>query len=197
MVGAGLLPPSVVRASPARSAGSAPGRRLDFDALQEPLDEQGAQVLRDPRGRRGRYRGGVDHEFGPTRTERNDDFDELVERAIAGLPAPFLERLDSVAIVVEDEPSSAQLRSVGARGLYGLYQGVPRTAWGASGAALPSKISIFRGPLERSHRDPASLAAAVEEVVRHEVAHHLGIDDARLAQLSRERRARASPRPGS
>lgn len=116
-----------------------------------------------------------------------DAFEQLVDRAIRGLPPAFLERLDSVAIVIEDEPTRAQLASVGARGLYGLYQGVPRTAWGATGAALPSKISIFRGPLERSHRDPASLEVAVEDVVRHEVAHHFGIDDARLGELGRAR----------
>ena len=116
-----------------------------------------------------------------------DPFEQLVDRAIRGLPPVFLERLDSVAIVIEDEPSPAQLASVGAPGLYGLYQGVPRTAWGASGAALPSKISIFRGPLERSHRDPAALEVAVEDVIRHEVAHHFGIDDARLTELGRER----------
>ena len=57
-------------------------------------------------------------------------FDEAIERTIASLPEPYVERLGSVAIVVEDEPTPAQLASVGAHGLYGLYQGVPRTRWG-------------------------------------------------------------------
>ena len=97
-----------------------------------------------------------------------------------------------MAIVVEDEPTREQLVSVRAPGLYGLYQGVPRTAWGASGAPVPSKITLFRGPLERMHRDPARLAAAVRETLFHEVAHHFGISDARLHELSRDR-----PAPGS
>jgi predicted Zn-dependent protease with MMP-like domain len=118
----------------------------------------------------------------------DDAFGSLVEAAIAALPAEFRHRLDSVAIVVEDEPTPEQLASVRAGGLFGLYQGVPRTRWGADGATFPSKITIFRGPLERAHRDPAGLAAAVEDVVRHEVAHHLGIDDRRLGELARERR---------
>ena len=117
-----------------------------------------------------------------------DAFGALVDAAIGNLPAEFRARLDSVAIVVEDEPTPEQLASVGAFGLFGLYQGVPRTRWGADAAAVPSKITIFRGPLERAHRDPAALAAAVEEVVRHEVAHHLGIDDRRLGELDRHRR---------
>ena len=118
----------------------------------------------------------------------DDVFGALVRAAIDGLPAEFRKRLDSVAIVVEEEPTPEQLASVGAGGLFGLYQGVPRTRWGADGATFPSKITIFRGPLERAHRDPGALAAAVEDVVRHEVAHHLGIDDKRLGELARERR---------
>jgi predicted Zn-dependent protease with MMP-like domain len=120
--------------------------------------------------------------------DQDDAFGALVDAAIDALPAEFRERLDSVAIVVEDEPTPEQLTSVGVGGLFGLYQGVPRTRWGADGATFPSKITIFRGPLERAHRGPAALAAAVEDVVRHEVAHHLGIDDRRLGELARERR---------
>jgi predicted Zn-dependent protease with MMP-like domain len=119
--------------------------------------------------------------------DQDDAFGTLVDAAIGRLPAEFRQRLNSVAIVVEDEPTPEQLASVRAGGLFGLYQGVPRTRWGADGATFPSKITIFRGPLERAHRNPAALAAAVEDVVRHEVAHHLGIDDRRLRELQRGR----------
>ncbi len=108
-----------------------------------------------------------------------------MDAAIAAIPEPFVSQLGSVAIVVEDEAGPDQLASVGARGLFGLYQGVPRTRWGAEGAPVPSKITIFRGPLERAHRHPAALAAAVEDVVRHEIAHHFGISDERLRELQR------------
>ena len=118
----------------------------------------------------------------------DDVLGELVEAALDRLPAEFRERLGSVAIVVEDEPSPDQLSSVGAYGLFGLYQGVPRTAWGADQAAVPSKITIFRGPLVRAHGVGPGLAAAVEGVVRHEIAHHFGISDARLRELERESR---------
>jgi predicted Zn-dependent protease with MMP-like domain len=91
-----------------------------------------------------------------------------------------------VAIVVEDEPTEAQLESVGATGLFGLYQGVPRTTFGAEGVPVPSKITIFRGPLVRAQRgDPGAVAAAVEETVLHEIAHHFGLSDARLRELRR------------
>lgn len=111
------------------------------------------------------------------------DVDTLVVAALDALPPVYRDRLGSVAIVVEDEPTPAQLASVRARGLYGLYQGVPRTAYGADLAAVPSKITIFRGPLVRANPDPERLAAAVAETVHHEIAHHFGISDARLDEL--------------
>ena len=121
--------------------------------------------------------------FDPTETEIED----LVFDALERLPSPFREQLGSVAIVVEDEATPEQLASVGARGLYGLYQGVPRTAWGADQVQLPSKITIFRGALVRANPTPERLAAAVADTVYHEIAHHLGISDARLHELARGR----------
>ena len=111
------------------------------------------------------------------------DLEALVIDALERLPAAFRERLGSVAIVIEDEATTEQLASVGAHGLYGLYQGVPRTAYGADQASVPSKITIFRGPLLRAHRTPERLAAGVTDTVYHEIAHHFGISDARLREL--------------
>jgi predicted Zn-dependent protease with MMP-like domain len=124
--------------------------------------------------------------FDPSET----DIEDLVFDALERLPPPFREQLGSVAIVVEDEATPEQLASVGARGLYGLYQGVPRTAWGADQAQMPSKITIFRGPLVRANRTPERLAAAVADTVYHEIAHHLGISDARLHELTERRTER-------
>lgn len=113
----------------------------------------------------------------------DDALEALVIDALERLPAVFRERLGSVAIVIEDEPTPSQLASVGARGLFGLYEGVPRTTYGADQAAFPSKITLFRGPLTRAHRTPARLAAGVTDTVYHEIAHHFGISDARLLEL--------------
>ena len=117
--------------------------------------------------------------FDPSAT----DIEDLVFDALERLPPPFREQLGSVAIVVEDEATPDQLAAVGARGLYGLYQGIPRTAWGADQVQMPSKITIFRGPLVRANPTPERLAAAVADTVYHEIAHHLGISDARLREL--------------
>src|SRR5688572_26472267 len=111
------------------------------------------------------------------------EIEAIVVEALERLPIAFRDRLGSVAIVIEDEPTPEQLASVRAHGLYGLYQGVPRTAWAADGSSYPSKITIFRGPLTRANRTPARLAAAVTDTVYHEIAHHFGISDARLHEL--------------
>lgn len=114
-----------------------------------------------------------------------DPFEEALAAAIEALPQPYRRELDSVAIVIQDEPDAAQLESVRARGLFGLYQGVPRTAYGADGAPVASKITLFRGPLMRAHRGRDALMQGVRETLEHEVAHHLGISDARLSEIRR------------
>ena len=119
----------------------------------------------------------------PSRAADDSDLEALVIDAPERLPPEFRERLGSVAIVIEDEPTPEQLAAVRAPGLYGLYQGIPRTAWSADQISVPSKITIFRGPLTRSHRTPGRLAAAVADTVYHEIAHHFGISDARLHEL--------------
>ena len=115
----------------------------------------------------------------------DDDIEGMVIDALEALPAPFRDQLGSVAIVIEDEATPEQLALVGAHGLYGLYQGVPRTRLSADAAPTPSKITIFRAPLVRQSRTPERLAAAVADTVYHEIAHHFGISDERLHELKR------------
>ncbi len=117
-----------------------------------------------------------------------DPFEVALTAAIEALPEPYRRELASVAIVIEDEPDAAQLQSVHARGLFGLYQGVPRTSYGADRAPVASKITLFRGPLMRAYRGHDALMEGVRETLDHEVAHHLGISDARIDELKAARR---------
>jgi predicted Zn-dependent protease with MMP-like domain len=123
----------------------------------------------------------------PGEDEQDDPFETLVWAALDSLPDAFRDRLNTVAIAIEDEPTADDLARTRAPGLLGLYTGVPRTFYGASEAAVPSKITIYRGPHVRIFRTPDALARGVAETVRHEVAHHFGISDARLEELARER----------
>jgi predicted Zn-dependent protease with MMP-like domain len=113
-------------------------------------------------------------------------FEELVGRALETIPEPFSRALDEVAIVIDLEPSPEQRRETGLRpdeDLYGLYEGVARTEYGADWAFVPNKITLFRRALLEDFPDPGELEHEVWITVIHELAHHMGIPDARLHEL--------------
>jgi len=106
---------------------------------------------------------------------------------VDGLPEEFLERLENIDIVVEDYPTPDQMRHLGlGRGetLLGLYEGVPRTRRGGYyGLVPPDKITIFQRSIEAKCRYGGNIGTEIQRVVKHEIAHHFGISDARLKQL--------------
>ena len=117
---------------------------------------------------------------------RERAFELLVDRAIGAIPDPYREALREVAVLIEDEPSPQQLEENELEPwdtMYGLYEGVPRTDYGADWAASPNRITLFRLPLEEDFPDPRDLENEVRLTVLHELAHHLGIDDDRLDEL--------------
>jgi predicted Zn-dependent protease with MMP-like domain len=122
---------------------------------------------------------------------QREEFVALVEKAIENLPVEFRSKLENVEIVVEEWPSPEQLgraRNARAVQLLGLYQGVPQTRRGRGyGLVLPDKISIFQKPIEAHCRFEGEIEAKIEEVVRHEIAHHFGLDDETLRKINSER----------
>ena len=121
------------------------------------------------------------------RNARHDRFERLVDRAVASIPALFRAALDEVALVIADEPTPEQRRESDLQPdetLYGLYEGVPLDEWGGDWLPVPTRITVFRLPLEEDFPDPDDLADEVRVTILHELAHHLGIDDEdRLAEL--------------
>lgn len=109
-------------------------------------------------------------------------FEALVDAALEELPADIVARIDNLVVVVEDWPSAEQDPS--GEGLLGIYEGVSLAERGVDyfGVA-PDRIVIFRGPHLELGLDDAELQQEIRRTVLHEVAHHLGIDDARLHEL--------------
>jgi predicted Zn-dependent protease with MMP-like domain len=93
--------------------------------------------------------------------------------------------LDNVDIVIEDEPTVEQLGTDDdGSELFGLYEGTPLTARGSDySMVLPDKITIFRRPIERACATPEEMAEEVQITVVHELAHHFGIEEDRIAEL--------------
>ncbi len=116
-----------------------------------------------------------------------EGFEWLVARAVDSLPEEFRTRLENIDVVVQDWPNQGQLNGAGLRRgqtLLGLYEGVPLTKRSQHyGLVLPDKITIFQKPIEARCKGEAELTAEIQRIVRHEIAHHFGIGDARLKQL--------------
>ena len=105
-------------------------------------------------------------------------FEELVGDALDTVPAELLGLMDNVVIQVEDDPPA------GEPDLLGVYEGYALTerGWDYAGV-LPDRIVIFRRPILAVCDTDDDVVEEVAVTVVHEIAHHFGIDDARLHQL--------------
>jgi len=116
-------------------------------------------------------------------------FEWLVAKAVEALPDEFLFRLQNVDIVVEDRPTASQMARLGlghGHILSGLYEGVPQTRRSSHyGMVVPDKITIFRESIEARCSNEREVITEIERVVKHEIAHHFGISDARLRQIEK------------
>jgi predicted Zn-dependent protease with MMP-like domain len=103
-------------------------------------------------------------------------FAELVADALDSIPAALGAYMDNVAVFVDDQSPAGRL--------YGLYEGIPltrREAYG--GLVMPDRITIFLRAICRDSNSEVGVVDQVRKTVVHEVAHHFGIDDARLTEL--------------
>lgn len=97
--------------------------------------------------------------------------------------------MENIVVVVEDRPTPDQLSKTQLKHgqtLLGLYEGVPLTKRTRSyGMVPPDKITIFQKPIESRCRCDAEITAEIQNVVQHEIAHHFGIDDAKLKEIEK------------
>ena len=121
-----------------------------------------------------------------------EKFEILVARAIENLPPQFLDKLENVDVVIEDWPTTSQIKRLKLRHssqLLGLYEGVPQVKRGRGyGMVLPDKISIFQKPIEAQCRSEEEIEVRIGEVVRHEIAHHFGTDERTLGRIEGKKR---------
>ena len=136
---------------------TAPESEAEFEALvveSERLARQGLAV--EP----------GEEEFLDLDPFNDEDFEELVRDALDDLPDLLREALQrNVAVVISN--GGRRQRA------YGLYQGD-----GATRDNYPDRIIIFRDTLRRDFgHDAELLREQVVVTVRHELAHHSGVDE--------------------
>ena len=105
-------------------------------------------------------------------------FELLVAEALDGIPEGLSGLMSNCVVLVEDDVAP------GSPSLLGLYEGTPLTDRGEWYAGvLPDRITIYRLPILAMCRDLDEVVDEVQVTVVHEIAHHFGIDDARLHEL--------------
>ncbi len=114
-------------------------------------------------------------------------FEALVDRAVARLPRRFREKLENIAVVVEDWADEETLAEMGIEPpdtLYGLYRGTDLTRRDSFyGGVLPDVISIYQGPIQEDCDTAEEMEEVVADTVVHEIGHYFGLDDDRLDEL--------------
>jgi predicted Zn-dependent protease with MMP-like domain len=114
-------------------------------------------------------------------------FGELVEKALAELPAQFAEHLEEVPIELRDRPTKRQLKTVGLdedQLLLGLYDGVPLSERSVEHSGVrPAVIYLFQEDIEIASDSEADLIREVRTTVLHEIGHHFGMDEDDLERL--------------
>ncbi len=114
-------------------------------------------------------------------------FQALVDEAIDSLPEKFRAAMTNMAIVVEDDPTPAQLAEVEIEPpdtLYGLYEGIPlpEREWN-HGNTLPDKITLFRNPILEDSLDDDDVVVGIGETLIHEVGHYFGLDEDEIMEI--------------
>jgi len=119
----------------------------------------------------------------------DEEFEELIGRAMDELPQRYITGLNNVAIVQEDEPTDEQknkMRLDNNHLLLGLYEGIPLTQRGNGYTfVLPDKITLFKRSLLAVVHDRDEFFEQIKRTLWHEIAHYYGLNHHRIDELQR------------
>lgn len=117
----------------------------------------------------------------------DQEFDQLVTRAMDELPQEYITQLDNVAIVYADEPTDEQIQRMKLDNnhlLLGLYEGIPQTQRGSGyNLVLPDKITLFKKQILATVQSKDALFEQIKRTLWHEIAHHYGLGHDRIDEL--------------
>jgi predicted Zn-dependent protease with MMP-like domain len=110
-----------------------------------------------------------------------DEFADLTDQALAGMPTWVQRAVRGIAIMVDDQPPT-DWRGDGL--LLGQFHGFPRTLRGGRiPGSLPDRIELYRVPILQVSRSREEVAERVRKVLGHEIGHALGLGEDRLREL--------------
>lgn len=110
----------------------------------------------------------------------DQEFEGVIEEALAAIPTRFTETLHNIAIAWDYEPTAGELGGLRCSDgeLLGLYTGVPITQRTTSySGVMPDIITIFKGPHERVCDTHQEMVEQIGKTVIHEIGHYFGFDD--------------------
>lgn len=117
----------------------------------------------------------------------NEEFELVVEDAIASIPEGFESYLEDLAVDIEDAPDPATCRELhlrDPRGLLGLYRGTPLTKRHVDEMyRYPERIVIYQKNIERICRTREQMVDQIRKTVLHEIGHHFGLNERQLRDL--------------
>jgi predicted Zn-dependent protease with MMP-like domain/Flp pilus assembly protein TadD len=114
-----------------------------------------------------------------------EEFDRVLEAALAALPEPIRRYLANVAITVEEIPSDQDLLAASpplSPQSLGMFRGAPLGQKGSMDpwSHFPSSIVLYHRNLERAVRSREELVREIGVTLVHEVGHFLGLDEEQL-----------------
>lgn len=120
----------------------------------------------------------------------DDEFEQLIADAMDAIPEHYARNMKNVGITWDEVPNPDQREKLRLRGdqqLFGLYEGIPLTKRGGNyNLVLPDKITIFKHPMVDIFDSLDGLKKQVKKTLWHEVAHHFGLDHARIEELEQK-----------
>lgn len=117
----------------------------------------------------------------------DQEFDDLISKAMDELPQDYIKGLENVAILYADQPDDYQkekARLDNRHMLLGLYEGIPLTQRGSGYTfVLPDKITLFKEPILALSPTPEELFEQIKRTLWHEIAHYYGLSHGDMHRL--------------
>jgi len=112
------------------------------------------------------------------------EFERLVERALAELPARYRELLENIVVVVEDYPrAERRKKSADEELLLGEFVGTPRTEKSVFDSAFPDQVFLYQKNIEAVCESEEEIREEVRLTVQHELGHYFGLEEDELEHL--------------